>query len=109
MVTSYDPLATGLTTKERQRRLSASLDQATQRLEQCQSRNSNPDLDTLKGEADAIRGQVNSTTGFHDPGLISSGLGLIYRIEDAVDARCGAATGPDEALLLIGRKHGDTQ
>ncbi len=109
MVTSYDPLATGLTTKERQRRLSASLDQATQRLEQCQSQNSNPDLDKLKGEADAIRGQVNSTTGFNDPGLISSGLGLIYRIEDAADARCGAATGPDEALLLIGRKHGDTQ
>lgn len=109
MAASYDPLATGLTTTERQRRLSSSLDQATQRLDACQSRNSSPDLEALKGDAEAMQDQVNSATGFHDPGLISSGLGLIYRIEDAVDARCGAATGPDEALLLISRKHGDTQ
>ena len=109
MVASYDPLATGLTAKERQQRLSSSLDQATQRLEQCQSRNSSPDMDTLKGESDQMRAQVNSTTGLQDPGLISSGLGLIYRIEDAVDARCGAATGPDQTLLLIGRRHGETQ
>ncbi|MGC1298788.1 MAG: tetratricopeptide repeat protein [Alloacidobacterium sp.] len=109
MVTSYDPLALGLTAKERQRRLSASLDQATQRLDECRSKASTPDLEALKGDAEAMQGEINSTKGFHDPGLISSGLGLIYRIEDAVNARCGPATGADEALLLIGRKHGDTQ
>lgn len=109
MVTSYDPLVVGLTAKERQRRLSASLAQATQRLDKCRSKASTPDLDALKGDAEAMQSEVNSPTGFRDPGLISSGLGLIYRIEDAVNARCGPVAGADEALLLIGRKHGETQ
>ena len=63
----------------------------------------------LRGDAEGMRNEINSRTGFHDPGLISSGLGLIYRIEDAVNARCGPAVGTDKALLLISRKHGDTQ
>ena len=109
MVTSYDPLTVGLTAKERQLRLSAGLDQATQRLDECRSKASTPNLEALKGDAEAMQSEVNSTTGFHDPGMISSGLGLIYRIEYEVNARCGPAAGADEALLLISRKHGDTQ
>ncbi len=109
MVASYNPLSPGLSTKERQRRLSSGLDQAMQRLDACQSKGNTPDLDALKGEAEALQSEVNSTTAFRDPGLISSDLELIYRIEDAVNARCGPAAGADEALLLIGRKHGDTQ
>ncbi len=109
MVISYDPLAPGLPVEERQRRLSVGLNQATQRLEQCQSKSDGPDLEALKGEAEAMQGEINSTTGFHAPAIISSGLGLIYRIENAVNARCGAAEEADAALLLIGREHGDTQ
>jgi predicted Zn-dependent protease len=109
MVTSYDPLAPGLGAKERQRRLSASLEQATRRLDECRSKVSSPNLESLKGDADSMQTQINSTTGFSDPEMISSGLGLVYRIEDAVDARCGSAAGADEALLLIVREHGDTQ
>jgi tetratricopeptide (TPR) repeat protein len=109
MVTSHNPLSVGLTAKERQRRLSASLDQAMQRLNECQSKASTPDLEALKGDAEAMQREINSTTGFHDPGLITSGVGLIYRIEDAVNAHCGPAVGADAALLLIGRKYGDTQ
>jgi tetratricopeptide (TPR) repeat protein len=109
MVTAYDPLAMGITARERQRRVSASLDQAMQRLDQCQTKGSTPNLEALKGDAEAMRSEINSTTRFSDPGLIASGLGLIYRIEHAVDERCGAAVGADEALLLISREHGDTQ
>jgi len=109
MVTSYDPLTLGLTAKERQRRLSAGLVQATRRLDECRSKVSTPDLEALKGDAEGMRSEISSRTGFHDPGLLSSGLGLIYRIEDAVNARCGPAVGADKALLLISRKHGDTQ
>lgn len=109
IVTSYDPLAPGLGAKERQRRLSLGLNQATQRLDQCLSKSDSPDLEALKSEAEAMQGEINSITGFLDPAMISSGLGLIYRIENVVDARCGAAGGADEALLLIGHKHGDTQ
>jgi predicted Zn-dependent protease len=109
MVTSYDPLAPGLGAKERQRRLSANLEQATRRLDECRSKVSSPNLESLKGDAESMQTQINSTTGFSDPEMISSGLGLVYRIEDAVDARCGPAAGADEALLLIVREHGDTQ
>jgi len=109
MVASYDPLAPGLEAKERERRLLAGLDQATQRLDQCQGLDGNPDLQALKSDAEAMRAQIASTKGFEDPSLISSGLALIYRIEDVADARCGAAMGADEALLLIARRHGDTQ
>jgi len=109
MVSNSDPLAPNLTPQERQKRLSANLDQATQRLEQCQSKSESPDFEALEGEANTIRAEIDSGALYRDPGLIMSGLGLIYRIEDAADARCGAAVGVDEALLLIGRKHGDTQ
>ena len=109
MVTLYDPLAPGLGAKERQRRLSLGLNQATQRLEECQSKSNSPDLDALKGEAAAMQAEILSTGGAQDPAMISSGVGLTYRIENAVDARCGVARGVDEALLLIGRRHGDTQ
>jgi hypothetical protein len=109
MVTAEDPLAPGLPADERQKRLLADLDQATRRLDQCQSRGTSPDLDALNGEAGEMRTNLASKVFFADPGLMTSGLGLIYRIENAVDARCGAAEGQDEALLLIGRRHGDTQ
>ena len=109
MVTSYDPLGPGLSPKERQQRLLSGLDESTQRLDACQSRGESANLDALKAEAGAMRSQIDSTTMFHDPGLITAGLGLIYRIQDAVNSRCGEAEGANEALLLIGRKHGDTQ
>jgi predicted Zn-dependent protease len=109
MVAASDPLAPNLTAQERQKRLLANLDQAMQRLEKCQSGGGSPDFDVLEGEAETARAEIDSKTLYRDPGLITSGLGLINRIEDAADARCGAATGEDEALLLLGRRHSDTQ
>lgn len=109
MVALYDPLAFGLSIEERQRRLSLDLAQATQRLDACESKGGTKDLDELKSEAAALQSAIDSRTGFRDPGLISSGLGLIDRIEDAANSRCGPAAGVDEVLLLISRKHGDTQ
>ena len=46
-------------------------------------------------QADAMRAAIDSMALFRDPGLITSGLGLIYRIEDAANRRCEAATKPN--------------
>jgi hypothetical protein len=44
---------------------------------------------------DAMRAEIDFTALFRDLGLITSGLGLICRIEDAANRRCRAATEPD--------------
>jgi hypothetical protein len=46
-------------------------------------------------QADAMHVEIDSTVLFRGSGLITSGLGLIYRIEDAANSRCRAAIEPD--------------
>ena len=46
-----------------------------------------------------MRTEIEFTALFRDPGLITSGLGLIYPIEDVANRRGGVATEPDEYPL----------
>ncbi len=106
---SDDPMASHLTVQERRQRLLTDFDHSLQRLDQCTGRLSgDTESEALKAEAMSMRPKLSSSKLFSDPGLLSSALKLIYRIETNT-AGCKEATDLDEALLLIGRRHGDLQ
>lgn len=107
-VSSDDPLATHLTPQERQKRLVTDFGQSLQRLDQCHV-TGDTELEALRAKAMAMMPNLTPSELLHDPGLVRSGLKLICQIEVATHSKCGAATDVDEALLLIGRRHGDVQ
>lgn len=106
-VSSDDPLASHLTVRERQQRLLRDFSHSLQRIDQCQS-SGDPELEGLKAQAVTMRPKLSSSDLLDDPELVRSGLRLIFQIEVAT-SKCGEATAVDEALLLIGRRHGDVQ
>ncbi len=108
MASSDDPLAPRLTAQERQKRLVAGIDHSLQRLDQCGSRLA-ADSELKELQAEAVSMRLRSRDLAQNPGLVRSGLKLIYQIEEATNAKCGEAKDVDEALLLIGRQHGDEQ
>jgi tetratricopeptide (TPR) repeat protein len=112
MVLTYDPLAPHLTKEERQRRLLLNFGQSQQRLESCLSQMSNnqrnAELRSLKDEALAMEPKLHSRQ-LPDSELARSAVELIYQIEKAASVACGEPEGLDQALLLIGVKHGGGQ
>jgi tetratricopeptide (TPR) repeat protein len=112
MIFSSDPLAPHIAMEERQRRLLVDFQQSLQRLENClaqTSKSEDPGLRALEAEALTLEPELHSEDFRSDPELVRTGLDLIYRIEKATTASCGQPAGLDQALLLIGRKHGGAQ
>ena len=112
MVLSGDPLEPHLTKQERQERLLQGFDQAHRRLEGCLSRTSDSQeiaqLGALKEQTLALDPELRSGRP-PDNELTRSGVELIYEIEKATSAACGQPQDLDQALLLIGQKHGGAQ
>jgi tetratricopeptide (TPR) repeat protein len=110
MVLSSDPLTFHIGKEERQRRLLIGLQQAIERAEVCSSHSSdqktNSELQELKSKAVAMGSDLQSGSQLPDTEFASSGVDLIYEIEKAASTNCGTPTGFDQALLLIGMKHG---
>jgi tetratricopeptide (TPR) repeat protein len=113
MISSADPLARGIGSKERQRRLFTAYEQAFQRLRACLARSSKQteisDLQALQTEAAPLEATWRSKSIRYDPDLLRSGLDLIYRMEKATNVHCGEPTGMDEALLLIASRRDGQQ
>ncbi len=112
MVLSDDPLEPHLAKQESQERLLRGFQQARQRLEGCLSQTAdsqqNTELAALSERARSLESELHSKRP-PDAELTRSGVELIYSIEKAVSATCGKPQGLDEALLLIGQKHGGAQ
>ncbi len=112
MVLAGDPLAPHLTKEERQRRLLLNFGQSQQRLESCLSQISdderNAALRSLKDQALTMETKLHSRH-LSDSELARSAVELIYQIEKAASVACGEPEGLDQALLLIGVKHGGGQ
>ena len=113
MISSADPLARGVGSKERERRLLTGYEQALQRLRACLARSSKQteisDLQALQTEAVLLETRLRSKDIGYDPDLLRSGLDLIYRMEKATNVPCGEPTGMDEAWLLIASKRDGQQ
>jgi tetratricopeptide (TPR) repeat protein len=113
LISSADPLARGIGSKEREQRLLTGYEQALQRLRACLARSSKPtntsDLQALQAEAAPLETRLQSKGIRYDLDLLRSGVDLIYRMEKATNVHCGEPTGMDEALLLIASKRDGQQ
>ena len=108
LVLSSDPLAARISSAARQRRVIAMFGQAAGRLDTCLA-GPVPDPDplrALKAEADAFRATIEEGTLRRSPDAVDTGFELAYRIEQATQAGCGPTEPLDQAILLVGRRHG---
>jgi tetratricopeptide (TPR) repeat protein len=106
LVLAYDPLASGLSTRERQSRVQRALGVARDRLNRCLARA--PGYDTPQ-DLPALRDRVDAFGSLHDAVRGSTeateeGLRLTYQIEEVVPEACADLTPADRALRLIGRR-----
>jgi tetratricopeptide (TPR) repeat protein len=111
-VLSGDPLEQHLSRKESRERLLRGLTQATQRLQYYLREPSNSQrssqLGTLESQARVLTSALHSRRPL-DSESIYSGVELIYNIERATATAGLEPDVLDEALLLIGQKHGVAQ
>jgi tetratricopeptide (TPR) repeat protein len=110
LVSSEDPLAPHVTRKERLRRLETGLARAIGRAQQCvQNRGGAGSLPQLDGDiiqAQTFGKQISALGLERNPELARSGVETISRLESATMQICGRGGEADEAVVLIGRKHG---
>jgi tetratricopeptide (TPR) repeat protein len=113
IIQSTDPLAPTISLKEQQQRLLRIFTQSLQRLESCLAQPSKNQgtgsLEKLESEAVALRPKLQIQSLRRNPDLVRSGLRLAYRMEQATNDSCGEASGLDEAVILIARRHGAQQ
>ena len=109
---SADPLAAGVRTEERIRRLTQSLDLASERMQACLSAISNPAgaeaLRALEKELqEGLKTRYRTANLRQDAEGFQSGLGLIFRIETVLERQaCPGDSLEHRALILIAKKHG---
>ncbi len=108
-VQNEDPLAPHLSAVERQKRLVVDFERTKFRLDSCLSQTSNntanAELKSLKDEALAVESKLNNPAHPPDSDAVRSGVGLIFKMQQASSAYCGKPSAEDEALLLIGQQH----
>jgi hypothetical protein len=120
-VLAVDPFRRGLPARERARRVVLAFEIASSRLQACSAslgialpadQGSPPDpeaanADGLQRLALELRGTapiVKVDTMSRDPDALERVMDVVFRIEDACEARCGeAGHGSDQALVLIAR------
>ncbi len=106
LILQRDPLATGLRSDERLRRLRLDLDDATTRLDQC-TRQAPAGVGSLQaaafGAEQQALGPLDAAHLQDDPQLVERGVDLVGRIEEAARSACGPGSSLDRALARIGR------
>jgi tetratricopeptide (TPR) repeat protein len=120
-VLTMDPFRRGLAARERARRVVLAFEIASARLEACSAslgialpaaqvstpapEASNTDgLQRLATELRDTAPSVKVNTLLRDPDAMERVMDLVFRVEDACEARCGeAGHGSDQALVLIAR------
>jgi tetratricopeptide (TPR) repeat protein len=111
LVISSDPLAPGLATVERIRRLTRGLNFVSDELQRCigtklSDQSALAVLEPLRGEIDTSRqSELAPSKLKSDHEAFRTGLNLIYRATSATSEICGELPSFSRALLLIGRKH----
>ena len=109
LVLDHDPLAPGLSVRERRRRTRLALEQAARRLEGCAAVGGADEQAALAARAVEIERLLPAFAPAARQGSetdLVEVLELIARNEAVVSAACGPAEGLDQALLLVARKHG---
>jgi Tfp pilus assembly protein PilF len=110
-VLSADPLAAGVRTEERIRRLTESLNLASQRMQTCLSVISHPGIEALRmlerELQEGLKTRYRNANLRQDAEGFQSGVELIFRIEMVLGQRaCPGDSLEHRALVLIAKKHG---
>lgn len=100
---SRDPLEPRITASERRKRLVVNFTYATERLGACLTKRG-ADEAGLQSAAQEFERRLKSAS--HNQDTSEAGVELIDRIVRHVVQTCGEPTALDEALILIGRRHG---
>jgi Flp pilus assembly protein TadD len=109
LVLSNDPLASRLGAAERRRRLDTDLSYARARLQACLEQRpvaqAADERVAVQTNAQAFADQLQRQKVL-DQDTVEAGVDLIDRVQRMVVQGCGSPTPLDQALLLIGRRHG---
>jgi len=112
MVVSGDPLESHISKQEGWERLLRAFKHASHRLNDCLRQTTDSQkrtqLGALKQQALALESELRSRRA-PDSELTKSGVDLIYAIEKETSGVGETSDGFDQALLLIGQKHGGVQ
>jgi tetratricopeptide (TPR) repeat protein len=112
LVLSSDPLASRLVTAERRRRLLADVEYVEERLSACagQPGSGEPTTDQadLLREAESLEQELQPHA-VEASDMIETGVDLIYRIARTIAQRCPPPSPLNQALILIGQRHGADQ
>jgi tetratricopeptide (TPR) repeat protein len=111
-----DPFLAGLSEEEQTRRTRCDIRQAIQRLRQCSAASAPgsaakqlpASLQLLELEAQDLEKPANLRSLAKSPEARNQAMQLVFRIENASSQTCGPATGVDQALILIGKRHEGT-
>jgi tetratricopeptide (TPR) repeat protein len=110
MVLRMDPFRRNISIAERNRLVIEAFATAGQRLEKCAV----PDGDggstagvpsELGSEWSSLKPQITQRGLERDSAVAERAMDMVFRIERQTSNQCGAPTGPDLALLLIGKLH----
>jgi tetratricopeptide (TPR) repeat protein len=110
LMKTWNPYERGLNSAERRRRVMQAFTQAGARLESCAAIRGEKlaveqpasELQKLDGQWTDLSPGMNERMLRMQPDLADSAMDVVFRIEERTKALCGAPTGADEALLLIG-------
>jgi len=112
-VLGNDPFLAGLNDEEQARRSWRDFEQGLDRLRNCtgtrvdnsSSGQSPSDMELLNKEAQDLQKRVKLGFLVKNPEMRDEAMQLVLRIEGATSQICGPATGMDEALTLIEKRH----
>jgi len=117
LILSIDPLARGLSARERAARVVRAFGQAATRLELCAEKRkeviggaeAKVEIQALAERVSAIRPKVREGPLVRDSDLLMQTTDLVFEIEEFCERKCGPASGLDLALLLLARQRGGAE
>jgi tetratricopeptide (TPR) repeat protein len=112
-VLGNDPFLAGLSDEEQTRRTWRDFELGLERLGSCTAKRTDgsssaqppSDLQLLNTDAQDLKKRVNLRSLGGNPQLRNEAMEFIARIEDSTSRICGLATGLDQALMLIEKRH----
>jgi tetratricopeptide (TPR) repeat protein len=115
-----DPFLAGLSEEEQARRTWRDFEQGLERLRSCAGTDAGGSTGTsqlaqppsnmqlLDKDAQDLRMRMNLSTLAESPDLRNEAMRLVFRIENVTSGPCGPATGQDQAMNLIEKRHEGT-
>jgi predicted Zn-dependent protease len=116
-ILSIDPLARGISARERAARVVRAYGQAATRLQACVEKRkevtggseTDAEIQALSARVDASRPKMRARTLARDPDLLTQTTDLVFEVEEVAQRKCGPASGLDLALLLLARERGGAE